>query len=309
MGISRLKRLISEDLYRAFNLSELRKFCSIIQPDIDFYKLTGYTENLSIPTKEAAVKAVDYFHETKKLIPLLNLIIQSAIVGFKGEKVVFNNLKHIFHEIVESGYNYNPEINKIVIIEKSGKRTDWGFLEEGLIYNFCFVSIDICDNSKLFQKYETSIIRQTYQNFKNLIKNIIEKRDGRIWAWEGDGGIAAFHIKDYINQAVLAAIDILSAMPIFNATSNYIDDDILIRIGINAGDAEYKNDIDMIDSESINKAKIIEKKHTYPMSISIFYHTYQHLDAIIKNYFINEIINGELVYNLKMPLIGVKFEL
>lgn len=304
MGISRLKRLIAEDLYRAFNISELKSFCSTIQMDLDLYKITGYSENLSIPTKEAAVKIVDYFHETKKLIPLLNLIIHAAKVGFKGEKVVFNNLKNIFHEINESGYKYNPEINKIVIIEKSGKRTDWGFLEEGLVYNFCFVSIDICDNSKLFRKYDTAIIRQTYQNFKNLIKNIIEKRDGRIWTWEGDGGVAAFHIKDYINQSVLAAIDILSAMPIFNTTSNYIDDDILIRIGINAGDAEYKNDIDMIDSESINKTKLIEKKHTYPMSISINYHTYQHLDSIIKNYFVNEMINGDLVYNLKMPLLG-----
>ena len=309
MGITRLKKLIAEDLYRAFTLRELRKFCWIIQPDLDLYKLTGHTENLSIPIKEAAFNVVEHFHRTKKLIPLLNLIIHSAKVGFKGEQVVFNNLKKIFHEMIECGYKYNPEINKIIIIEKNGKRTDWGFLEEGLIYNFSFISIDICENSKLFQKYETSIIRQTYQNFKNIVKSLVEKRDGRIWTWEGDGGIAAFHIKDYINQSILSAIDILSAMPIFNSTSNYINDDILIRIGINVGDAQYKEDVDMIDSDSINKTRIIEKKHTYPMSISVTYNTYQHLDSIIKHYFQNEIINGESIYNLKMPLLGARFGL
>ncbi len=309
MGITRLKRLIAEDLYRAFTLSELKKFCWIVQSDLDLYKITGYTENLSIPIKEAAVNVVEYFHETKKLIPLLNLIIHSAKVGFKGEKVVFPGIKGILHEMQECGYKYNPELNKIIIIEKHGKRTDWGFLEEGLNYNFSFMSIDICDNSKLFQKYDTSIIRLTYQNFKNLIKSIIEKRDGRIWNWEGDGGVAAFHIKDYINQSILSAIDILSALPVFNTTSNYIDDDIIVRIGINTGDAEYKNDIDMIDSDSINKTKIIEKKHTYPMSISITYNTFQNLDSAIKKFFTNEIINGKSIYNLKMPLLGVKIAL
>lgn len=150
------------------------------------------------------------------------------------------------------------------------------------------------------------MIRQTYNNFKNFIKGIIEKRDGRIWNWEGDGGLAAFHIKDFVKNGVLSSIDILSAMPIFNATSNFINEDILIRIGINSGEAEFKNDIMMIDSDAIQKTKLVEKKHTYPMTISITPNTYQHLDSIVKSQFRNETINNENIYILKFPLMGEK---
>ena len=309
MGISRLKRLLSEDFYRAFNLSELKHFSWTIEPNLDLYKLTGYPANLTIPIKEAAKEVIEYFFKKQKIIPLLNQVIHAAKVGFKGEKVVFNNLKHILQEIKECGYNYKPEINKVVIIEQDEKRSDWGFLQDGVNYNFCFVSIDICGNSKLFRKYDTDSIRKTYLNFKNLIKSIVEKRDGRIWQWEGDGGLCAFHNKDFINSAVMSSIDILSALPIFNATSSFIDEDITIRIGINSGTTEFKNDTEMIDSEAIIKTKLIEKKFTYPLTISISQNTFQNVNPTIKHYFKLETINNEPICNLRPPLLGVCIEL
>lgn len=304
MGISRLKRLITEDLTRAFTPDELKKFSWLIDPSIDLNKLTGYTENISIPRKEAAKQIVEHFHKTNRIVQLLDLIIYTAKKGFKGEGVVFNNLKSIFFEMNECGYKYNPDLEKTVFIEKEVKRKDWGFLKQGSVYTFCFISIDICGNSKLFNKYETSLIRQTYNNFKNFVKSLIEKRDGRIWNWEGDGGLCTFHIKDFVKDGVLSSIDILSALPIFNATSNLINEDILIRIGINSGEAEYKNDIKMIDSDAIEKTKIIEKKHTLPMTISITPNTFQYLDSTVKSHFTHELINNENVYNLKFPLLG-----
>ena len=304
MGISRLKRLVTEDLTRIFTPDEIKKFVWLIDPSVNLNKLTGYSEILSIPRKEAAKQVVEYFHNTNRLVLLMDLIIQTVKNGFKGEGVVFNNLKQILFEMYEVGYKYNSELEKFVLIENKNKRNDWGFLMHGTVYSFCFISIDICDNSKLFNKYETSLIRQTYSNFKNLVKSIIEKRDGRIWNWEGDGGLAAFHIKDFVKDSVLAGIDILSAMPIFNSTSNLINDNIAVRIGINNGEAEYKIDIKMIYSDALEKAKLIEKRYTYPMTISITPNTFQNLDSIIKSHFNKEMINGENVYNLKFPLVG-----
>jgi hypothetical protein len=306
LGISRLKRLVTEDLTRAFTPDEMKKFSWLIEPSINLNKLTGYSENLSIPRKEAAKQIVEYFFRTDRIAQLMDLIMYTAKNGFKGEGVVFNNLKTILFEMNECGYKYNSELGKFVFIEKENKRHDWGFLKEGTVNTFCFISIDICDNSKLFNIYETAVIRQTYNNFKNLVKSIIEKRDGRIWNREGDGGLCTFHIKDFVKDGVLSAIDILSAMPIFNATSNFISEDILIRIGINSGEAEYKNDIKMIDSDAIEKAKLVEKKHTLPMTISVTPNTYQYLDSTVKSHFNNEIINNENVYNLKFPLLGEK---
>ncbi len=308
MGISRLKRLITEDLSRAFDTNEFKKFCSMIQPDIDFYKLTGYPLHLNIPIKDIAKQTVEYFHKTNKIIPLLDAMVHTSQIGFKGEKVVFNNIKAIIFEMKECGFEYNSRLNKIVMIDDHGKRNDWGYLTEGVFYNFCFVSIDICGNSNFVRKYDSDSIHTTYLNFKKLVQNCVEKRNGRIWSWEGDGGLAVFHIEDFVNKAIFTAIEILASMPIFNLTSNYLDDDITIRIGINAGQAEYNKNLQMINSEAIADARKIEKHHTLPMTISVNHHVVQNVDVSIRNYFTFENINGRDVYQLKLPLLGAKFE-
>ncbi len=304
MGISRLKRLVSEDLARAFNTNEFKKFCSMIQPDLDLYKLTGYPQHLNIPIKDVSKQAVEYFHKTNRMIPLLNAIVQSTNTGFKGEQVVFNNIKSIIFEMKECGFEYNSRLNKVVMIDELCKRNDWGYLTEGNYYNFCFVSIDICGNSNFVRKYDNELIRKTYLNFKKLVQNCVEKRNGRIWSWEGDGGLAVFHVEDFMNKAILASIEILSSMTVFNMTSNHLDDDISIRIGMNAGQAEYNKNLHMINSEAITEARQIEKNNTLPMTISVNPNVVQNIDVAIRNYFSMENINGKYVCQLKLPLYG-----
>jgi class 3 adenylate cyclase len=304
LGINRLTKLLAEDLSRAFTTTELRKFCEQIQRNIDLYSLTGYPTTGDVPRFDAATSLVDYFYKTNRLNTLLNTYMHASMYGFKGEKVVFSNIKQILQEMSESGYQYNRELNKFVIVEKKIKRTDWGFLEDGNFYDFCFVSVDICGNTKLVRKYDANLIQNTYLELMKSISEIILRRDGRIWVWEGDGGLLVFHLKDFVNQAIYSSIEILSTMPAFNATKNYIDDDLQIRIGINAGKTEYKKDNRTIQSDAIKEVKIIEKSYTSPMTISITPQTYQYIDSIIKRYLVKKTIQDKTIYQLKIPLLG-----
>jgi hypothetical protein len=303
LGISRLKRLISEDLSRAFTTREIQTFIRNLDRNLDLYDLTGYKKDAPIPRKDAAKEVVDYLVETKRLHQLLDLIIYTSQNGFKGEGVTFFGLKTILKEMEECGYKYRTDIKKVVYIEKKQeKRNDWGFLEEGKVYNFCFASVDICGNSKLVREYDSMLIKDTYKNFKNMVTASVECRKGRIWNWEGDGGLLVFHLDDFVNQAVLSCIDIMASMIVFNATSNTLNEDIRIRIGLNAGTAEYKNDTASISSDSIEETKSIEKKHTEPETISISKHTVQYIDVLLRNNFVFKEINGVDLYQLKTPL-------
>jgi class 3 adenylate cyclase len=303
LGISRLKRLISEDLARTFTAREIQTFIRNIDRNLDVYDITGYKHDSPIPRKDAAKGVVDYLVDTKRLHQLLDLLIYTSQNGFKGEGIAFNGIKLIFKEMEECGYTYRNDLRKVVFIEKTlEKRNDWGFLEEGKVYNFCFVSVDICGNSKLVREYDSLMIKDTYKNFKKMVTNSVEIRKGRIWNWEGDGGLCVFHLDDFVNQAVLSSIDIMSSMIIFNSTTNLLNEDIRIRIGINAGSAEYKNDTASITSDSIEETKNIEKKHTEPETISISKHTVQYIDVLIRNNFIFKEINSMDLYQLKIPI-------
>ncbi len=301
MGISRLKKLLTDELTMAFSIKDQQIFANLIDSSVDLYALTGYSSNTVIPVREAATQIVNYFHKTGKLVNLLNLYMSVALKGFRGEKVRFNNINMVMKESYECGFVYRKDLNKIVASESKVLRNDWGFLEEGKIYNFCFISIDICGNSKLVRKYPTDLINKTYQNYKNLVVSAIEKRNGRIWMWEGDGGIGAFHIKDPVNDAVLSSIDILTGMYIFNPTLNYLDEPINIRIAINSGEAKYKNDLTTIHSDSLDRVRDVEKKHTLPMSISITKHTVKYVNKLIRERLVFKDIKGDMLYSLAYP--------
>ncbi|HOV14943.1 MAG TPA: hypothetical protein PK771_11705 [Spirochaetota bacterium] len=303
MGISRLKRLLIDDISRTFDTRELQIFVRSVESNLDLYELTGFPQNCAIPRKDAAKSVVEYFFNTKKTLKFLNLVIYTYKNGFKGEKVVFNGINAVIKEMAECGYQYNKDLQKVIMVENTQeKRNDWGFLEENKIYNFCFASVDICGNSKLVRKYESSKIKDTYNNFKKLVCSIVEYRGGRIWSWEGDGGLFVFHIDDFVKDTILASIEIMSSMILFNATANFIGEDITIRIGINAGPAEYKSDTSLIISDAIELTKKVEKKHTKPKTISITKHTAVHIDASIRNYFNNTEIEGMDLYQIIIPM-------
>lgn len=301
MGISRLKRLITEDFARAFTTQELAGFTRNLMPNINFYSLTGYPLNTPIPRKEAAKQVTDYICSINKLPQLLNLYISACNDGFRGEKLNFNNRKYIYLEMNECGLTYNSQLNKVVFKDQFKKRNDWGFLEEEKEYIFSFISIDIVKNSYLVRSNDNDLVRQTYKNFKNLVDQAVEKRKGRIWNWEGDGGLLVFHLNDFINLSVLTAVDIITSMPVFNNTQNLLNDEIQIRIAINVGPARYSHDQATINSPAIVKVREIEKHFTDIMSITISHVTYQHIDSKFRHYFIEKRINEHIFYQFNYP--------
>ncbi len=302
MGISKLKKLLSEALSRAFMTPQIQLFGREIERNLDLYDLTGFPKGCSIPRKDAAEQLVDYFFKTKRISTLLEAIIKAQKFGFKGENVFIPNLNDIIKEMEECGYRYKNDLEKVVLSEKKAKRADWGFLEEGHTYNFCFISIDICGNSELVRKYNSSYIKETYTNFKKLVNDCIISRNGRIWSWEGDGGLVAFLLDDFVNNALFASIDILNSLIKFNTTINFLNEPLSIRIGINAGNAEYKKNTQLITSDSIELTRRIEKHHTETGTISISKHTYQYVNVLIREFMIEKEINGASIYQLKLPI-------
>jgi hypothetical protein len=302
LGISRLKRLIIEDLTRAFTASEITKFIHPLIQNIDLYKLTGYPSNAPIPRKEAAKQIIDLVHKKNMIQNLLNLYIQTAQRGFKGEKIIFNNTKPVVKEMHECGFAWSKDLKKVVLIGEKEKRTDWGLLEEGKTYNFCFGSVDISQNSRLVRTYHNSLIRSTYQNFKTMVTRAVESRFGRIWTWEGDGGLVAFHLQDFVNLAVLSSVDILSSMPYFNTIYNYLGENIRIRIALHAGNANYNGDTATTHSEAIERVRQLEKHYTELSTITVSKSTFPHISSNIRNNFKEISIDNEQVYQLQLPI-------
>ena len=153
------------------------------------HKLTGYPSTTIILAKKQVSKSSNIFIKNQ-LNSFLSLYYEMSKTGYRGEKPTFHNMKLVIKEFEECGLLWNEQLRKVVY--KTAESSGWGYLQEGTQYNFCFVSVDICANSRLVVTYPAEAIAQTYSLFQTFVTNVQKKRNGVIWSWEGDGGLARF---------------------------------------------------------------------------------------------------------------------
>lgn len=95
-----------------------------------------------------------------------------------------------------------------------------------------------------------------------------EKRNGRIWNWEGDGGLAAFYFSQKNNSAVLSAMEIIHELFIYNMVGCRMDERLKVRIAVHSGPCQYRHNFEDISSDTIKKIVEIEFKYTKPDSVT-----------------------------------------
>lgn len=257
---TRFKELLIDLVANSFDERLCNKLGSKLEPLFNIHKISGISEKITLQPLTMAQNLVDYFFSKNQQINLLNEIIKAALNGIDGYQVTIYNLNNIIKELEKMGYFFDKNLKQLVYKDEEKKLNDWGVLENNKEYSFCFVSVDIVKNSKITRENNPWIIKETYKTFYNFINEKILARNGRIWLWEGDGGLISFFGDDAINKAVFATLDFYLSLPVFNAVFNKINRVIIPRIAIHYGKAEYKNNINSIQSEDIDFTKEIEKK-------------------------------------------------
>ncbi len=143
-------------------------------------------------------------------------------------------------------------------------------MKDDKVYSFSVLGLDIVGNSKLVRKYGAPKMEKVYFYLRKFIERKVSDYDGRIWSFAGDGGLIAYAFRKHEQRAVLCALDIQSSVPVFNLRPDIpINDEIILRIGIDTGKFRFSMDTGHIVSDIINYAAHLEKSGTRPGAISI----------------------------------------
>jgi class 3 adenylate cyclase len=179
-------------------------------------------------------------------------------------------MNEIIKRINECGYIYDNE-NKIFVENPAMRRTkNWGALIEGKEYHFAFLRIDIAENSKLVRKYPEKLINEAYSDVREIVETSIDKRNGRIWNWEGDGGLVAFYFSNKDLQAALSGIEIINKLFIYNLSHCRLDEPLKVRIAVHSGLCRYTEDLEAQMKDDVIKLTVqIESQLTKPNSMTI----------------------------------------
>ena len=287
MQITRnLANLCARALIESMDVQDMCNLATRIIPDYDLYKQSGFPKSFAIPSIDAAKQIVGDIVNSNMFFQLIQNLIHMNQEGFMGRKFRISYLNDILKDIYSSGFLFDSENQIFVEDPKIQKTRNWGALQEGKSYTVAFLAIDIIGNTGIVQKYSSEIVETTYTELNFIVQNAIDKRNGRFWMWEGDGGVVAFFFGNKNVDAILSAIEILNNLFLYNRTICKLTEPLKIRISVHSGVCEYTERNDYF--KKLEVMKIIdemEKTHSKANSICISYPVRMMLDGFIANQF------------------------
>ena len=243
-------------------------------PGYDLHARTGIPESVAVPNQNAARQIVGDIIQCNMFLEFVLLLMtfsgQGNSKGIAGRKISIPYMRPIITGIYKMGYIYDPRNHLFMENHNERKTKNWGTLKSGSEYTLAFLRIDIAGNSRMVKKNKSSDIEQSYLQLRDIFINSVEKRNGRVWGWDGDGGIAAFCFGNMNECAVLSAIEVLHNLFIFNHTACQLNERIKTRMAVHSGIFEYTDDSEeMLHAETVKKTIDIEHNHTCSDSITV----------------------------------------
>jgi class 3 adenylate cyclase len=271
----------------------------------DIYKESGFSPNISMPNKDVADQIVRDMKANDLMLDLVIMLIEIHETGLGGRKYRVPYLSEMVNEIKKTGLIYDRESKMFLEDPKIRKTRNWGVLREKQEYIFTFLSVDIVGNSVLVRQNPDEVIQKTYLALRRIVQAAVEKRNGRFWNWEGDGGLVAFYFYNKSVQAVMSAMEILHELYIYNQVYCELNKPLKVRIAVHNGPCEYMHSIEDLKSDTIKKLLDMEARYTKPDSVSISRSVLHMLNQTITHQFdpVNYGANT-ISYNYKLNLEG-----
>ncbi|MFW6223734.1 MAG: hypothetical protein ACOC4A_02485 [Spirochaetota bacterium] len=293
---TRLKNMVIRGLTQSMDVKTMTHVARRLIDNYDVHARSGFPASVPIPNREAARQIVEDMIEQEQFLPFVSLLIEVNRAGFVGRKYRIPRMKDILLEVMEAGYSYDAEQGAFV--ENAGQRRtpNWGVLLGGRTYTLAFLMMDIVKNSELVRTYELETVSRLYRDVRKLMQRVVEKRDGRLWLWEGDGGLAAFYMGDINVAAVHSGMEILHELFLYNHLWTALDEHVAVRLSVHSGKVEFREQIGAIESPVIDKVQRIESQVAAPDELAISDLVYDSVDPVVAKWIREDTVGNESYY-------------
>jgi class 3 adenylate cyclase len=247
----------------------MEKVARMVIPNYDVQKRLGFPQTMPVSRMDAARRILKDFAQEGYLLKLIEALIEMTTHGDMGHDVRIPLLPRIVAEVEQQGYCYN-EAKGVFLEAEGGKRTmGWGTLREGKTYGFALLRVDIVDNSRLVRRYSRSLINAAYLYVREMVARTVEKREGRIWNWEGDGGLAAFYFGEKNVQATLCGMEIIHELFIYNLLKRDLPEPVLARLAVHAGPCRFLHSAPESAGDTIRRVEVLESTYSLPGCLTV----------------------------------------
>ncbi|MBN1498932.1 MAG: adenylate/guanylate cyclase domain-containing protein [Spirochaetes bacterium] len=296
--------LITNALNESFDLRIMSSIAQDFFPNYDINSRMNYPPNIPVPARDAAYKIASDIKKSDLIPQFVSQLIKIQYHGIMGRTYNVAYLRQIIKDLYDAGLIYDKE-HEIFIEDSEVQITkNWGVLKNGEEKIFTFIRLDMVSNTKIVRDNKKELVEKTYSDIRKIVQTIVEDANGRIWDWEGDGGLCTFLFGNKNQAAVSCALKILHQLFIYNHFRCRLNDFVKIRIAVDTGLCEYSDrGEDIKKNDTIRKLVEIESKHTKPDSVTISRFIYSDLDQRIAKEFTQIDVNASnKLYNYRIEL-------
>lgn len=233
----------------------------------DLHRRMRLRESISIPSANAAKQIVDDICQGQLFPAFVQLLIDTQYKGFKGRIYPIAHLSTIIHEFQSHGYIFDQANGMFIENSRIMKSINWGVLRAGEDYELTFLRFDIAGNSRIVRANAAKKVQKAYQDFYTIVGNAVDRRNGRLWNLEGDGGLAAFAFSLKDTAAALSAVECLHELFLYNRTRCALSGPLAVRFALHSGRHVYSADMESLKkSDPVKEILDIEARFTRPGS-------------------------------------------
>ncbi|HPE37057.1 MAG TPA: hypothetical protein PK625_07900 [Spirochaetales bacterium] len=296
-------------LYRSLGMELSIRMAKSLIEGYNLNQRMGFPPSVPVPVQDAVKRIVEDLLDAGLMLETIEWLIQVDRHGYMGKQYPIVGIDDILAGMEEVGYTLDPESELFYEDARRFRTPGWGRLREGVEYPITLLRLDIARNSRLVRANASCDVESAYEALRDIVRRLVEKRRGRLWSWEGDGGLAAFHYGHPNISAVLSGVDIMNELLLYNLVDNPLDKPIQVRLAAHAGYLRYtEHQSELLRTELVRETTEIEERYTPPETFSVSATIAPHVDEIIKKCFVH--LDSEcpweiLSYSIKpRPLTG-----
>ncbi|MBN1410087.1 MAG: hypothetical protein JW969_04530 [Spirochaetales bacterium] len=246
-------------------------------PSIFYLDVSAFEKNLQKAVKTIQANDLIYYGilDPKDSADDPALYFFSGAVDYIGKKALATAFKkQRFKALVQflEEYREDYEAADIEIAEKSKKYivspNGWKDIKTGTESTFTIIFIEMDDKKEIEQKYGKKNLKVALAVFRNFIERQIYPFEGKIWYWNGYGGIILFPYKGKEIDAVLCAFRLYLFKFIHDIRESHFPNFISFRTVMHLGNLEYvERNTGNVIADSINSIFHIGYKHAKSNSL------------------------------------------
>ncbi len=282
---AKLKNYLVQAMAQSMTVELMQKLAVRVLPAYNLRNQSGVPPSIPVPQRDAALQVVSDMVRQGRLLSFVEVLIDVDRNGIMGRAVPIRQLPRIIAEIEAIGFVFKEEYGLFMEGIPALRTRSWGVLREGQIYEFSFLRMDIAGSTRLVRKYPKAEVLEAYGNLRSQFIGIVERREGRVWHWEGDGGTAAFFFGVKNVQAALAGMEMLLELFIYNLFHRPLSGDLHLRLAVHTGSCPYLNDFEQIRSDTLRRLEQIESQFTSTDSLTISPGVYSDMGTKLESFF------------------------